>query len=315
MNYLKSRYKVLLLTLCIFLIFLASFILYRITLEAFIYPFLLSALFIVTILVYDYLSYKNHYKQLQNKHLPKSKDLIEQEYQKMINELKEENNSLFIKEEDKYEEMIDYYTMWVHQIKTPISSMKLSLQNEDSVLSRKLSSDVLAIENYVEMVLAYLRLDSNNNDLLIKEVDLNKTVRNCVRHFYSDFINKKISIEILDINDKVLSDEKWLSFIIEQLLSNALKYTKTGKISIYFKDKSLYIEDTGIGINEKDLPRIFEKGYTGFNGRLNNSSSGLGLYLVKRCTNLLSINIKIDSILGQGTRVILSFKDNIYHLD
>ena len=113
----------------------------------------------------------------------------------------------------------------------------------------------------------------------------------------------------------VLSDEKWLTFIIEQLLSNALKYTKSGKISIYFQDKSLYIKDSGIGIDEKDLPRIFEKGYTGYNGRLNNRSSGLGLYLVKRCTDLLSIDIKIDSVLGKGTTVILSFKDNVYHLD
>ena len=143
------------------------------------------------------------------------------------------------------------------------------------------------------MVLAYLRLDCSPNDLLIQEVKLDEAIRNAVKHFSSDFIHKKIRIEIINCEQRVLSDEKWLSFIIEQLLSNALKYTDKGKIVFSFKDNTLKISDSGIGINEKDLPRIFEKGYTGFNGRLNQKSSGLGLYLVKRSCDMLDHQIKI----------------------
>lgn len=315
MTYLRKQLKALIVLLSIYLILIITFTLYHIPLEAFLYPFFLSLLIIFTIGIFDYFNFKNKHKSLQNNNLPKPKDLIEQDYQKIIFDLKKEISNVYLNEEDKYEEMMNYYTTWVHQIKTPIASMKLSLQNEDTALSRKIGSDLIAIENYVEMVLAYLRLDSSTNDLVIIELNLNNVVRNCVRHFYTDFINKKISVEINNIDQVVLSDEKWLTFIIEQLLSNALKYTKSGKISIYFQDKSLYIKDSGIGIDEKDLPRIFEKGYTGYNGRLNNRSSGLGLYLVKRCTDLLSIDIKIDSVLGKGTTVILSFKDNVYHLD
>ena len=141
-------------------------------------------------------------------------------------------------------------------------------------------------------------------------LNLNKVINECIRHFSSDFIHKKIGVEILNCDTMALSDEKWLTFIIEQLLSNALKYTKEGKISIFYKEYSLHIKDSGIGIDEKDLPRIFEKGYTGFNGRLNQKSSGLGLYLVKRSLDMLNHSISIESKLNKGTDVIISFSSN-----
>ena len=158
-------------------------------------------------------------------------------------------------------DMIDYYTMWVHQIKTPISAMKLLIQTSESEISSDLSSELFKIEQYVEMVLSYIRLGSNENDFVIKEYDLDNIVRQAIRKYAPLFIRKKINLDFQPTTYKVLTDEKWLVFVIEQLLSNAIKYTNKGKISIYpLEDKKLVIEDTGIGISQEDIPRIFDKG-------------------------------------------------------
>ena len=315
MNYLKERYRIIFAVLMIYLIFFIAFFLYSLPLYAIIYPVLLSLFLLSVIIFFDYLKLKKKHQQLKEKQLYQVKSQIENDYINIINQLKEEKQKLALNEQNKYQDMIDYYTTWVHQIKTPIASMKLTLDKEDGITARKLNKDLTAIESYVEMVLAYLRLDCSPNDLLIQEVKLDEAIRNAVKHFSSDFIHKKIRIEIINCEQRVLSDEKWLSFIIEQLLSNALKYTDKGKIVFSFKDNTLKISDSGIGINEKDLPRIFEKGYTGFNGRLNQKSSGLGLYLVKRSCDMLDHQIKIESKLNIGTDVYLSFNENKTKLD
>ena len=205
----------------------------------------------------------------------------------------------------KYQNMIEYYTLWAHQIKTPIASMRLTLENRDSREARKLSADLFRIEQYVEMVLTFLRLDSDYTDYVIESCCLDKIIRCSVKKFSSEFINRKIKLRYEGITEDIVTDEKWFQTVIEQILSNALKYTRQGSISIYYKDNKLYIEDTGIGIAPEDLPRIFENGYTGYNGRKDKRASGIGLYLVKRiCTNL-GIGIKIESELNRGTTVIL----------
>ena len=315
MNYLKERYRIIFTVLMIYLIFFIAFFLYSLPLYAIIYTVLLSLFLLSVIIFFDYLKLKKKHRQLKEKQLCQVNSQIENDYINIINQLKEEKQKLALNEQNKYQDMIDYYTTWVHQIKTPIASMKLTLDKEDGITARKLNKDLTAIESYVEMVLAYLRLDCSPNDLLIQEVKLDEAIRNAVKHFSSDFIHKKIRIEIINCEQRVLSDEKWLSFIIEQLLSNALKYTDKGKIVFSFKDNTLKISDSGIGINEKDLPRIFEKGYTGFNGRLNQKSSGLGLYLVKRSCDMLDHQIKIESKLNIGTDVYLSFNENKTKLD
>ena len=206
----------------------------------------------------------------------------------------------------KYSDMIDYYTVWAHQIKTPIASMRLQLQNEDSSLSRRLSADLFRVEQYVEMVLTFLRLDSDSSDYLIREYDLDAIIRSAVKKFAGEFIGRKLKLVYEPVNVKVITDEKWLSFVVEQVLSNALKYTYAGSITITLEpEKKLCIRDTGIGIAPEDLPRIFENGYTGCNGRSDKKASGIGLYLCKRiCTNL-GHKITAASVVDEGTVICI----------
>ena len=184
----------------------------------------------------------------------------------------------------------------------PYGHIRLTLQNEDSPLSRKLTNDLYRIEQYVEMVMTFLRLNSNSTDYVFKEYDLDTIVRSAVKKFSSEFIDRKLRLIYEPLNTSVITDEKWLSFVIEQILSNALKYTPTGSIKISLvKEKTLRIEDTGIGIAPSDLPRIFDNGYTGFNGRTDKRASGIGLYLCKRICNNLGHGITANSKVDVGT--------------
>ena len=184
--------------------------------------------------------------------------------------------------------------------------MKLAFQGEDSALSRRLSVDLFRIEQYVDMVLVYLRLDSEYTDYVFKECNMDEVIKNSVKKFASEFIGRKLPLEYEPEDVTVVNDSKWLEFVIGQIISNSLKYTETGGIKIYFKEpKMLVIEDTGIGIAEEDLPRIFEKGYTGYNGRTDGSASGIGLYLCRRICGNLHIGIQAESEVGKGTKIIL----------
>ena len=208
----------------------------------------------------------------------------------------------------KYSDMIDYYTAWAHQIKTPIAAMKLSFQNEDSALARQSLSDLKRIEQYVDMVMTYLKLESEELDYVIREHDLDDIIRQVVRNFAGEFINRKISLQYDPIQYTVLTDDKWLAFVLEQVLSNALKYTQEGAIRICMDGTGLCISDTGIGIEASDLPRIFEKGFTGYNGRKDKRASGIGLYLCKRICDRLGHAISAESSVGQGTTIRIDLK-------
>ena len=204
----------------------------------------------------------------------------------------------------RWSDTLDYYTVWVHQIKTPIASMRLTLQNSDSPESRRLSSDLGRIERYVEMALVYLRLDSESSDYVIREFELDPLIRRSVKKFSGEFITKRLSLELTPTEARVISDEKWLVFVIEQILSNSLKYTREGSVGIYMTEpKTLCIRDTGIGIAPEDLPRVFEKGYTGRNGRDDMRASGLGLYLCRRVCAKLGHGISAVSVPDEGTEI------------
>jgi signal transduction histidine kinase len=192
--------------------------------------------------------------------------------------------------------------------------MKLLLQNsEDQCTSSALSQELFKIEQYVEMVLHYLRLESMSSDFLIRQYELRDIVSQAVKKHAVLFINKKLSFNLEEFSCKVVTDEKWLMFVIEQIISNALKYTPSGSISIYTQrvpDKLiLVIEDTGIGIRPEDLPRIFERGFTGYNGRLDKKSTGIGLYLCKQILDKLSHTIEVSSGVGKGTRISIGFTE------
>ena len=201
----------------------------------------------------------------------------------------------------------DFYGLWIHEIKTPIAENKLILDdpNPDLDLLRKNNK---RIEDYLNILLGFVRYNSKTNDYVFKEVRIEPIVKEIIREKSYDFISKKISLDMRDLDFKVVSDEKWLGFIISQLLNNALKYTPAGgKIKVYCENSSLIIEDNGVGIKQIDLPRVFEMGYTGENGRKFGSSTGLGLYLVKSIGKDLNLGIKIESEEGKFTKTMISF--------
>lgn len=207
------------------------------------------------------------------------------------------------------EEMTDYYTMWAHQIKTPIFALRLLLQ-EDPAKNKDALAELFKIEQYVEMVLGYLRTEDMSSDLKLSRCALDPIIRDQIHKYAGIFVSKKLALTYDGISESVLTDEKWLGFAIGQILSNALKYTRTGGIRIYWKDTTLIIEDSGIGIRAEDLPRIFEKGYTGVNGRENNRATGIGLYLSRKIMKRLGHRIYVTSEEGKGTKVFLEFSQN-----
>jgi len=240
---------------------------------------------------------------------PENDNPIEQKYQELLDFTIGAYRKEISNKDLEYNDMLEYYTLWAHQIKTPIAAMRLLLQQErQTKFSQDISDELFHIERYVEMVLQYIRVGRINNDLLIQEYELDSIIKQAVNKYTKVFIRKKISLDYSNVNIKVITDEKWLLFVLEQILSNALKYTKKGTVKIYLepnRDKVLVIEDSGIGIKEEDLPRIFEKGYTGYNGRLDKKSSGIGLYLSKAILTNLSHNIDVESIPKRGTRILI----------
>lgn len=204
----------------------------------------------------------------------------------------------------------DYYMMWSHQIKSPISALKLLIENNgdcrDAFLMRE---ELFLVEQYVDIVLTYQRLESMASDLMLQEYELGPLLKQAVRKYSVLFINKGLGVEVPDTAARILTDKKWFSFCLEQLLSNSIKYTAAGGIRFQAEEGDrevvLTLMDTGAGIPAEDLPRIFEKGFTGYNGRMDKKSTGIGLYLCKRVCGHLGIMISVESSPGQGTRVRL----------
>ena len=313
--YLKNKQKDIVIVGLFATIFAVVFMLYGLPLEPFVYSALLCLAIGLIFLLYDFWHYYNKHNVLHKlidnitisiDSLPTHRDLLELDYQNLIKSLHQDKVRIASKADNTISDMIDYYTLWAHQIKTPIAAMRLLLQSEDSEQNFELSAELFKIEQYVEMALQYLRLDSSSTDFMIKKYDLDDIVKQAVRKYAKIFIRKKISLDLSELNCQVLTDEKWLVFVIEQLLSNALKYTHQGKIFIYMdkdRSKTLVIQDTGIGIQPEDLRRVFEKGFTGYNDRTDKKSTGIGLYLCKRILSKLSHTITIESEVGKGTLV------------
>lgn len=251
-------------------------------------------------------------------------DAMELAYQDLLRSLLRTERSRQSEELKRQREMREYYGMWVHQIKTPIAALRLLLQakNSEGAADEELA-ELFYIEQYVGMALQYLRLDSESTDFVFERVGLDGVVRAAVHKYARQFIHKKIRLDFEATDAVVLSDEKWLMFVVEQILSNAIKYTPGGSISIRVESLSapcggddtegawrLVIADTGIGIRAEDLPRICEKGYTGYNGHADKSSTGIGLYLCSRILRKLGHALSVTSQEGKGTQVAISFEKN-----
>lgn len=251
-------------------------------------------------------------------YLPDSNLMLDKLYRQIIAAMEEEERSFISEYDEKKQDMADYYTMWIHQIKTPIAALRLLLQEEKQPLE-----ELFKIEQYAEMALHYARLDSLSSDLAFRTQDIYEMVKHAVKKYSIFFIGSGLSFQLEECSIHAVTDEKWLTFVIGQILSNAIKYTQEGGIHIYGLDKTgektcgeavyLVIEDSGIGIREEDLPRIFERGFTGYNGRLDKKSTGIGLYLCRQILDRLSHTIRVESCVGKGTKVTLGFiqKDNV----
>lgn len=310
-QYLKQRWRGIAVAILFCFIFAATFALYHLPIEAVFYPASICGALGLMLLGIDFRRVLTKHKKLERirtitdaiaESFPKVEGMEDADYQQIIQLLADEQAQFHTAMNQRYEDMVAYYTIWAHQIKTPIASMRLTLQNEDSQLSRKLSGDLFRIEQYVEMVMMFLRLDSDSTDYVIREHNLDAIIRQAVRKFAGEFIARKLQLVYEPVKTKVITDEKWLSFVVEQVLSNALKYTSSGSITITLESpKTLCIRDTGMGIAPEDLPRIFEKGYTGYHGRADKKASGIGLYLCKRICNNLGHKISAESAPDVGT--------------
>lgn len=202
----------------------------------------------------------------------------------------------------------DYYAMWAHQIKVPLSVLDLMNQT-DTIEKYETSNQLLIVNQYLNMMLQFIRLKNLHQDLTFKPIHLQAIVRDVIKSYKLFFIRQNLSVSITGEDFTVVSDSKWIQFVLEQIIFNAIKYTSQGCIQVIFENHhQVVIKDTGIGIAASDLPRLFDKGYTGLNGRLENNSSGLGLFMVKQILSELGHDIKIASVVGSGTTVTIDFK-------
>lgn len=242
--------------------------------------------------------------------LPATDQLIECDYQTIIQEMQQ----MLLKIESEFEELeqeiLDYVTTWIHQIKVPIAALDLIVQEEDSQFSDEVEEQLFNIDQYVNLILQYIRLGSSSTDYRFQETNLDNLIRENIKKYASSFIRKQLSLDYKPTDLQVITDPKWLGFVIDQLLSNALKYTNEGKISIYLEKDCLIIEDTGIGILPEDLPRIGERNFTGFTGRQQKAATGIGFYLSKQIIKKLGHHIELSSIPNKGTKVAIHFASN-----
>lgn len=234
----------------------------------------------------------------------------EKKLKNQIQELEEANLNLRNDFLAKEKELQEYFLIWIHQIKTPITAGKLicdsDIENENV---KNIKKELIYIEDYTNMALSYLKMSKHNTDMDISLVNLDDIIRPLIKKYAILFISNNIKLEYKKLNVKVITDSKWCMVVIEQLLSNAIKYTKNGIVSISFNEKENYLEikDNGIGIKDSDLPKIFDKGYSGFNGRQNQKSTGIGLFLVKQILDKLGQKVKLESKLDEGTNVKVYF--------
>ena len=302
-----------------------------------VYAAVLDAILLLIIVLVGFFRYSSKVKALSNAlerpveeqaQLPEATDDVEMLYHRLL-----ENQSIARSESEssaaiRQSQMRDYYSMWVHQIKTPISAMKLLLEAEreelgqlicDDEQSQYLLSDnmdsfedeLFRIEEYVSMALQYQRVSSTENDFVLEKVSVDGVIRDTIKKYAKIMIRRHIGINYSGTGQEVYTDGKWLAFILEQILSNAIKYTPQGFVTIETAEEKdrffITIKDTGIGIKAEDLPRVFEKGYTGYNGHADKKATGIGLYLCRQMADKLGHTIRVESELGKGTKVWIGF--------
>ena len=296
LDYIKSQSIILFGYLLVCIVFISISILATIEIE---YIFLgieiLGFILFIYLIVFWF-----HYQKLSD---------VKDDNERLVNENKTLKSEMLNQKDD----LNAYFLMWLHQIKTPMTVSKLLLEKPDETTNTKLKMQLMYIEQYINMAMNYLKMIDHSTDMDITEVNLDDIIKDLLKKYSLLFIHNHISLDYQSNAKYVVSDSKWLTILIEQILSNALKYTENGKISIqYLEDKhALEIKDTGIGIRSEDIPKIFDRGYSGFNGRMNEKSSGLGLYLARKISERLNIQIEVESKLSKGSIFRLVFPTNL----
>lgn len=312
LSYLRRHVKIIILTGAFVLLFALVFSLYDLPVEAVFYAAGLCFCAGVILFFIGYRQYIVRHKKLaalskviavSADGLPAPRDVAEQDYQDMLRTLWNDRAKVISAAEAAREQEHAYYAMWTHQIKVPISALRLLLREDDPRDAEALA-ELIKIEQYADMALQYQRLEQSS-DLVLRKTDLDAVIRGVLRRYARLFILKKLSVDFQETGMTVLSDEKWLDFALGQILSNALKYTSEGVIRIYAGNETLVVSDPGIGIRAEDLPRVCERGFTGYNGRADKKSTGIGLYLCKRALDMLGHGLRLESAPGAGTRVYI----------
>ncbi|CAG7595408.1 Sensor histidine kinase GraS [Peptoniphilus tyrrelliae] len=220
----------------------------------------------------------------------------------------EENKKFRDSEKKRRADVKNYLTIWTHQIKSPIFALRLLLK-KDEINKIECEKEIFEIEEYVGNILGYARLNADSTDYVFDKYNLDEIIRGVIRKYSIQFIGKNNSLDFCETKKIILTDAKWFSFLLEQIISNAIKYTQNGRVAIYLKKDELVIEDNGIGIMAEDLPRIFDAGYTGYNGRLEKKSTGLGLNLSKNIGKSLRVILRCESEPKIGTKMYINLRN------
>lgn len=321
--FLKATRAQFVLFLMLLSIFSSIYLFGRLPADLLIYTLELTSFLFVLFLLSQYYSYAKRYEkliELQKPHInlennwPDCVDPADYFYHQKIRLLADQLHQTQQQYGEKNSEQLEYFTLWLHQIKTPIAAMSLLMQSHtDQQLAKQVNQELLRLEDYTHMALNYLKIEESGTDMDFTEVALDEVIKHTVKKYAILFIYNQITLEFEETHLTVLTDGKWLKVLLEQLLSNSLKYSIGGTVKLYLDPKQperLIIEDTGIGIRAQDLPRIFEKGYSGLNGRLHEKSTGLGLFLSQKIVHRLGHHLSIDSVLGKGTKVTLDLTRN-----
>lgn len=297
-------------------VFLLLFSLMEVSFRYIWYPFLICVAVFLCYTIFDFMHFVRRHRELQRiknhidltlDNLPEPETVKERDYQELLKEMLWRKNQNINEIKTSKNEITEYVTIWTHQIKTPLTAMQLIAAESEETVKTEVMPCLLEMEQYIDMMLQYLRLEGSGTDYVLTEYRVKSMVNQAVKYFARIFISKGIQVRIeIPEEMKVVTDEKWMVFVLKQLISNALKYTKGGSITISMdRNQILCIEDTGIGIAPEDLPRIFERGYTGYNGRRDKKATGLGLFLVDRILKQLKHDVKITSEVNVGTKVFI----------
>lgn len=311
-NFLKREKFTLIFGLFIFFYILGTYLIFEFERVRTIYISFLYLFLFFIYMIFLYFTRDRDYREeialLNQKNYEKILELYDSPLSKVLYKSAEENKNFKDLEEKRRADVKNYLTIWTHQIKSPIFALKLLLK-KDEINKTECEKEIFEIEEYVGNILGYARLNADSTDYVFAKYNLDEIIRGVIRKYSIQFIGKNNRVDFCETKKIILTDAKWFSFLLEQIISNAIKYTKNGRVAIYLKKDELVIEDNGIGIMPEDLPRIFDAGYTGYNGRLEKKSTGLGLNLSKNIGKSLRVTLRCESEPKFGTKMYINLKN------